>query len=556
MLRNTSVSLRLFLLLGVMALLTVGVGLMGLRGLKRTSRGLETVYNDGVVPLKQLKAVSDAYSVSIVDATNKVALGSKTPTEGRGSIESAVKTIASEWSAYKGTYLIEDEKRLIAQVEPLMVQANAEVQRLLGLLQANNLAQVEEFRKHALYQSIDPITAVVNQLTQLQLAVAKQEREAAGLRYSETQITSLTVVLVGLVISVLLGLSIIRGITRPLAETVSVAEAVASGDLRVTIIPQGRDEVAQLQEAMLQMVEKLRKVIGEVRSGAEALSSGSVELAATAQGLSQGTSEQAVAVEETTAGLEQMSASITQNAENSRTTEQTALSGAKDAEESGVAVRRTVEVMTTIAGKISIIEDIAYQTNLLALNAAIEAARAGEHGRGFAVVATEVRKLAERSQVAATEINALASSSVEVAQRSGQQLSELVPAIRKTAELVQEVAAASQEQAAGVAQINKAMNQVDQITQRNASAAQQLSSTSEEMAAQAEALQVLMQFFLVGDEGGTPQRPTQAPPGRARNGGARPSMAVRVARGGLAPLAGPNGAERGADGSDTDFHRF
>jgi len=555
MLRNTSVSLRLFLLLGMMAALAVVVGLMGLRGLGRTSRGIEMVYNDAVVPLTRLKAVSDAYTVSIMDVTNKVTAGTLSMSEGRASIQRGLETIVAEWDAYKATSLGDDEKQLIAQAEPLMARANGDVQRLLGLLQGDNLGQVEEFRKRALYRSVDPITAVLDQLTQLQLAIARQEREAASERYSATWMTSLTVVVVGLALSLLLGLSIIRGISRPLSQTVSVAEAVAGGDLRVRITPKGRDEVAQLQEAMLRMVEKLRQMIGEVRTGAEALSSGAVQLAATAQGLSQGTTEQAVSVEETTAGLEQMSASITQNAENSRTTEQTALKGAKDAEESGVAVRRTVEVMTTIAGKISIIEDIAYQTNLLALNAAIEAARAGEHGRGFAVVATEVRKLAERSQVAATEINALASSSVEVAQRSGQQLSELVPAIRKTAELVQEVAAASQEQAAGVAQINKAMNQVDQITQRNASAAQELSTTSEEMAAQAEALQGLMQFFLVGGEEDPSQRSAKSSKARPSTAVMRPALVSRMAADGVGSLGGSNGVEHAA-GTDGDFHRF
>ena len=173
---------------------------------------------------------------------------------------------------------------------------------------------------------------------------------------------------------------------------------------------------------------------------------------------------------------------------------------------SGKAVTETVEAMKSIAGKVQIIEEIAYQTNLLALNAAIEAARAGEHGKGFAVVATEVRKLAERSQTAAKEISGLADSSVKVAERAGQQLVELVPSIKKTTDLVQEVSAASREQSSGVTQINKAMGQVDQVTQRNASSAEELSSTAEEMSSQAESLLQLMGFFKVNGREATFRR--------------------------------------------------
>jgi methyl-accepting chemotaxis protein len=151
--------------------------------------------------------------------------------------------------------------------------------------------------------------------------------------------------------------------------------------------------------------------------------------------------------------------------------------------------------MKSIAEKISIVEEIAYQTNLLALNAAIEAARAGEHGKGFAVVATEVRKLAERSQVAAQEIGALADKSVATAERSGEALRALVPRIRKTAELVQEVATASREQAAGVSQVNRAMSQVDLVTQANAAAAEELSATAEQVATQAGKLQEIISRF-------------------------------------------------------------
>jgi methyl-accepting chemotaxis protein len=155
-------------------------------------------------------------------------------------------------------------------------------------------------------------------------------------------------------------------------------------------------------------------------------------------------------------------------------------------------VQETVKAMHRIADRIGIIQEIAGQTNLLALNAAIEAARAGEQGRGFSVVASEVRKLSERSQMAAKEISELASSSVRVAERSSTLLSDLIPSIKKTTELVEEVAAGSNEQATGVQQMTRAMSQVDQVTERNAASAEQLASTAEEMTAQAQALRELV----------------------------------------------------------------
>jgi methyl-accepting chemotaxis protein len=259
------------------------------------------------------------------------------------------------------------------------------------------------------------------------------------------------------------------------------------------------------------MVTKLSQTIKEIRVGATALSAAAGQVSSTSQALSQGTSEQASSVEETTASLEEMSASITQNAENGKQTEQMASKGAREAEEGSKAVVETIMAMRTIADKIGIIEEIAYQTNLLALNAAIEAARAGTHGKGFAVVASEVRKLAEKSRGAAKDISNLASSSTSVAERSGQVLRDLVPSISKTADLVQEVAAASAEQSLGVVQINKAMGLVDQVTQRNASAAEELASTAEEMASQAEALQSLVSSFRVEDADARAARPKVAP---------------------------------------------
>jgi methyl-accepting chemotaxis protein len=313
----------------------------------------------------------------------------------------------------------------------------------------------------------------------------------------------------------LAGAFLVRAIRRGLRSVVEAAKRIAAGDLRAAVEVTSHDELGDLQAAMRRMGGQLSEVIGDVRSGAAALAAVAGQVSATSQQLSQGTGEQASSVEETSALLEEMNASIGSNAASSRDVERMASEGAKNAERSGAAVTETVAAMRAIAERVSIVEEIAYQTNLLALNAAIEAARAGEQGRGFGVVATEVRKLAERSQAAAKEIGELAARSVGVAERSGGLLAELVTTIATTAERVREVSAASQEQSAGVGQLSRAMTVVDQVTQRNASAAEELSATAEELSTHADALRERAAFFTVGGEGGVARAP-ERPPALAR----------------------------------------
>ena len=284
-----------------------------------------------------------------------------------------------------------------------------------------------------------------------------------------------------------------------------VMKGLAEGDLTQTIDKHYEGAFGDLKDYANGTVLKLSAIISEVNSSAVSLASAAEEVSSTSQSLSQAASEQAAGVEETSASIEEMTASIAQNTDNAKVTDGMATRAANQASEGGEAVKATVAAMKQIAQKIGIIDDIAYQTNLLALNAAIEAARAGEHGKGFAVVAAEVRKLAERSQVAAEEIGTVASGSVELAEKAGALLTEMVPSIRKTSDLVQEISAASQEQSSGVSQINSAVTQLSQTTQQNASASEELAATAEEMSGQAEQLQQTMAFFRTGGTGHKPK---------------------------------------------------
>ncbi len=277
------------------------------------------------------------------------------------------------------------------------------------------------------------------------------------------------------------------------------AKQVADGNLTVEIRERSPED--ELMLALGAMVDKLREVVTEVKRAADNVAAGSQELSGSSEEMSQGASEQAASAEEISSSMEQMSSNIRQNADNAIQTEKIASKSSVDAREGGEAVIKTVAAMKEIAGKISIIEEIARQTNLLALNAAIEAARAGEHGKGFAVVATEVRKLAERSQKAAAEISGLSSTSVGIAEKAGEMLNKMVPDIQKTAELVQEISAACREQDTGAEQINRAIQQLDQVIQQNASASEEMSSTAEELSSQAEQLQDTIGYFALADSG-------------------------------------------------------
>ncbi|WP_051960318.1 methyl-accepting chemotaxis protein [Devosia riboflavina] len=518
------------------------VGGLGYYGMAQMADGMTSVYDDRVVPLEQLKQISDAYAVNIVDTTHKVRAGTMGWAAGVESVDGAVAIIEREWSAYLGTSLTEEEKALVDKVDAAKTLSDRKTSELRDILAAQDSVRLASFADSQLYPAIDPTTGVIAELTAYQLTAAHDLRESGMALFGFLNwliigggvlITVLATILVlwitsgikrnlssaiGLANAVAMGdveatatvtsadevrdlVDALNAMTQNLRTSASVAEQIASGDL--TVEPRRLSEKDTLGIALERMVEKLRDVIADAISSANNVSAGAQEMSSTAEQLSQGATEQASSTEEASASMEEMAATIKQSADNASQTEKIARQSAADAIASGQAVADAVTAMETIAQKIMVVQEIARQTDLLALNAAVEAARAGEHGRGFAVVASEVRKLAERSQAAAAEISTLSGTTVKAAQSAGEMLNKLVPDIQRTAELVEEISAGSREQNVGATQINTAIQQLDKVTQQNTSAAEEMSSTAEELASQSEQLQTAISYFRL-NKGGVP----------------------------------------------------
>ncbi|GGY62149.1 methyl-accepting chemotaxis protein [Cellvibrio zantedeschiae] len=425
----------------------------------------------------------------------------------RVASETKIKTYIEKadkaFKDYEGTIADDTDKKMF---EKESAAYKKYVELLPGILAASRAGNVEENnRLRAISRefsggSIDAITEHLDYNVKL----GQEGADAALATKKSAVLTAIVIASITLFVIAAIGFFITRNLLKQLGGEPSYASEilgrVAVGDLTTDIHIKHGDTTSMLA-GIKDMVSKLTDIIHDVNSSANALASASEEVNATAQSLAQGASEQAASVEETSASMEEMSASIAQNNDNARVTDGMAQKSARDAVSGGEAVSETVHAMQKIAERIGVIDDIAYQTNLLALNAAIEAGRAGEHGRGFAVVASEVRKLAERSQIASQEIGELATSSVKRAELAGTLLQDMLPSIRKTADLVQEIAAASSEQTTGVTQINTAIGQVSQTMQHTAAASEELSSTAEEMSSQAIRLQEAMTFFKLVNDG-------------------------------------------------------
>jgi methyl-accepting chemotaxis protein len=550
---------RMILAFSCVAMIAVIVGVVGLTSLKRIAEADTYLFEYAVVPLDRLVIMNGRFQRMRVQVM-KIAMTTD-ETEARKASDKArayAKEVKEALDGYAKTVQDEEDRALVKKIQDGLTAYFTQSEPILSLQLWGKPQELTALLNNVLQKIADELNPMLDAATEMNTAEAKRYGLANEKLFVSSTVLVICIMAAGALLAALVGIFMARSIKRQLGaeptEMAAMAERIAEGDL---VLHGGAGgQAVGVYGALLKMAQRLTDIVSEVKSASNNVAQGSQQLSTSAQGMSQGATEQAAAGEEVSSSMEQMGANIRQNSDNALQTEKIARKTAEDAQNGGKAVADTVGAMKDIAGKISIIEEIARQTNLLALNAAIEAARAGEHGKGFAVVASEVRKLAERSQKAAAEISELSASSVSTAMGAGELLSRIVPDIQKTAELVQEISAASGEQTSGVEQINKAVMQLDQVIQQNAAGAEELSATAEELNSQAEQLQASMSFFRISDSAAKPRPPAaliearlEAPPkSRGNNGSAKHPPAGRS---GAAAAVHP-----AADSGDDDFEHF
>lgn len=497
---NIKISTALYLLTGIFTIIMALNGLFAVKQLNKIRQGTETIFNDKLTPIGQLREMSDKLSIDIVNATYEMNHNTLSWPEGVSNIKTAMSLMRDDWQDYVETKIEGEELVMKDEAEKLMSVAMNSVEKLLEIASNKNETSANEFNlyiENHLYKDIDPFIAHVKKLMNLQFTLAQKVYLSSEQTYTKTIVNLVILFLIGIIISISASLFISYRLNKALKFTNSIIEKISHGDLNVKIGRSGKDEIGVLLGNIRNMVTKLKEVVTFIYHSTHRLTDSDQNLNKVAQDISMGANQQASSIEEISASIEEMSANIKQNLMNARMAETIAVNVAGEMESVLKSSSTSITKIKEIAEKITVVSDIAFQTNILALNAAIEAARAGVHGKGFSVVAAEVGHLAEKSRQAAADINELAVSSVSATEYSGKLLEKIIPDILKTSHFVQEITAANHEQSIGAEQINIGIQQLNNMTQSYAAVSEELSSGSADLLNQSQELLDMISYFKV-----------------------------------------------------------
>ncbi|WP_343584658.1 methyl-accepting chemotaxis protein [Herbaspirillum sp.] len=500
MFSKLTIKARLIFVIGFLAVLLVVSGVVGLLSLKSTNAQMRSLYEDRMAALAQLETVGGAIDAGRYGISTAIVGDSGEIDKGMDKLEKTIKDSDAVLKDYLATYLTPEEKVLADKFIPQRQKFIAEgVKPAVEALRNRDFQSAGDIYGGVMLKLFSEVHATMEELMSLQHRVGRELYEDAQRRYQILVVVIAATIVAGLAVALVMGVLLVRAISRPLEKAVRLAQGVAAGDLTQEIEVRSQDETGQLMQALRDMNSNLRKIVGEVRMSTDTINTASAEIASGNLDLSSRTEQQAGSLEETASAMEQLTSTVKQNADNARQANQLAASASDVALRGGDVVKQVVDTMSSINESsrkivdiISVIDGIAFQTNILALNAAVEAARAGEQGRGFAVVASEVRSLAQRSAAAAKEIKGLIDDSVEkvgngsaLVAQAGETMEEVVASVRRVTDVMGEITSASQEQSTGIEEVNRAITQMDETTQQNAALVEQAAAAAQSLQEQA-----------------------------------------------------------------------